>query len=230
MSKKIILENEMDQAEAVLAAKSVTDTLQDMAEKIAKLEANNIMPLLDTIRMNFGPEFSQQLSSDATAALQNVVAAIKAAKDQIGANIDKMQNVITGESPGNDMATNAGVPGEELPTAPAVPSDASAPVAAPDGGETPAAPEAPAAPAAPTSADVDDVFSDAPSPDRAKKESIQTRAQNILRESADPDAIILAETLRLREKVGTAKAIQHISTLFGIDAQDIVDIMRDRVK
>ena len=100
------MENEMDQAEAVLAAKSVTDTLQDMAEKIAKLEANNIMPLLDTIRMNFGPEYSDQLSADATTALQAVLTALKAAKEQIGANIDKMQGVITGEAPANDMANN----------------------------------------------------------------------------------------------------------------------------
>jgi hypothetical protein len=224
MSKKIILENEMDQAEAVLAAKAVTDTLQDMAEKIAKLEANNIMPLLDTIRMNFGPEFSQQLSADATAALQNVVAAIKGAKDQIGANIDKMQNVITGENSGNDMATNAGVPGEELPTAPAAPAEPAAPEA---GGEAPETPAAPAAPAV-SNGDLDDVFSDAPTPDRAKKESIQARSINMLRESEDPDQILLAATvMRMKHGMKGIDAIQETAQQFGVDAEDIIALVRE---
>lgn len=220
MTKRIILENEMDQAEAVLAAKAVTDTLQDMAEKIAKLEANNIMPLLDTIRMNFGPQYSDQLSADATIALQAVLAALKTAKEQIGANIDKMQQVITGEGPGNDMATNAGVPGEEMPTAPEAPVE--------PGSETPAAPAAPATPAV-SDTDLDDVFADAPPADRAKKESLQLRAQNMLRESADPDALLLNETMRLRAIHGTKIAIQEVANRFGVDAQDIVDIMRERV-
>ncbi len=224
MTKKIILENEMDQAEAVLAAKAVTDTLQDMAEKIAKLEANNIMPLLDTIRMNFGPQYSDQLSADATIALQAVLAALKTAKETIGANIDKMQQVITGEGPGNDMATNAGVPGEEMPTAPEA-----MPAAAPEGGETPAAPAAPTTPAV-SSSDVDDVFADAPPSDRAKKESLQLRAQNMLREAKDPDALLLNETMRLRAVHGTKVAIQEVANRFGVDAQDIVDIMRERVQ
>lgn len=223
MSKKRLMENEMDQAEAVLAAKSVTDTLQDMAEKIAKLEANNIMPLLDTIRLNFGPEYSDQLSADATTVLQAVLASLKTAKDQIGANIDKMQGVITGEAPSNDMAMNVGVPGDP-PDAPMAPDANTPDQVAPEAPEVPAAPETQV-----TASDVDDVFSDAPPASRARKESLQSRAQNILRESANPDGILMSETLRLRKTLGLHEAIAEVADRFGVDAEDIVAIIREHV-
>jgi hypothetical protein len=196
-----------------------------MAEKIAKLEANNIMPLLDTIRLNFGPEYSDQLSADATTSLQAVLSALKSAKEQIGANIDKMQGVITGEAPSNDMANNVGVPGEADLASPQAPNPETPDAVAPQAPEAPAAPETGGV----SDGDINDVFSDAPPAGRAKKESLQVRAQNILRESADPDAILLSETLRLRKAMGTRQAIEEVAERFGVDAEDIVAIIRERI-
>ena len=215
--KKILKENEMDQAEIVLATKAVTDELQSMAEKLAKLEATSIMPLLDNIRLNFGPQYADQLSADATACLQAVLDAVKHAKDQIGKNIDNMQQIITGEGAGNDMAMNAGVPDQA-----AVPAD---PVAA---GEV-SKPELPDHPDTPSDADIDDVFADSPV-GRDAKESAYTRATNMLRESADPDQILLSETIRLSKKLGAQKAVMEVAKRFSVDAQDIVAIIRERKK
>jgi hypothetical protein len=214
--KKILKENEMEQAEIVLAAKSVTDELQAMAEKLAKIEATSIMPLLDNIRLNFGPQYADQLSADATTSLQAVLDAVKHAKDQIGTNITNMQQIVTGEGAGNDMATNVGVPDE-------APADAEV---AP---EAPAKPAKPAKPELPSDSDIDDAFSDSPV-GRDTKESAFTRATNMLREAADPDAILLSETVRLSKKLGAKAAVMEVAKRFSVDASDIVAIIKERSK
>jgi hypothetical protein len=212
--KKILKENEMDQAEIVLATKSVTDELQAMAEKLAKIEATSIMPLLDNIRLNFGPQYADQLSSDATASLQAVLDAVKHAKDQIGKNITNMQQIITGEGVGNDMATNVGVPDEAT--------------AEPEA-DTPEKPAKPAKPDTPSDQDISDVFSDAPV-GRETKESAFTRATNMLREAADPDQVLLSETVRLSKKIGAKAAVMEVARRFSVDASDIVSIIKERSK
>lgn len=212
--KKILKENEMDQAEIVLATKAVTDELQAMAEKLAKIEATSIMPLLDNIRLNFGPQYADQLSADATTSLQAVLDAVKNAKDQIGKNITNMQQIITGEGVGNDMASNVGVPDEAQAEAPA---------------EKPAKPAKPAKPEAPSDQDIDDVFADAPV-GREAKESAFTRATNMLRESADPDMILLSETVRLSKQIGAKAAVMEVAKRFSVDASDIVAIIKERSK
>lgn len=219
--KEIILEaNEMEQAEIVLAAKAVTDALQDMAEKIAKVEADSILPLLDSIRTHFGPQYADKLSADAQASLNAVLDAVKVAKDQIGSNIDNMQGIVTGEGAGNDMANNVGVPDEETP---ATDDGAATDMAAEPGAEaTPASPDVGVQ-------DVDDAFADAPV-GRSAKESLQQRAINMLREAKDPDAILISETARLSKKIGTAKAINEVAKRFSVDASDIVAIIKDRAK
>lgn len=214
-SKQIILENEMDQAEIVLATKAVTDELQGMAEKLAKLEATSIMPLLDTIRLNFGPQFADQLSNDATVSLQTVLDAVKNAKDVIGKNIDNMQQIVTGEGPGNDMNQNLGVPEE--------------PPAGVDAESEPVSTGSPEIDPGVKNDDVDAAFSDSPV-GRNAKESIHIRAANMLRESSDPDGIVLAETIRLSKKLGTKKAVIEVANRFGIDAHDIIAIIKERAK
>ena len=216
--KKILKENEMDQAEIVLATKAVTDELQAMAEKLAKIEATSIMPLLDNIRLNFGPQYADQLSADATTSLQAVLDAVKHAKDQIGKNITNMQQIITGEGAGNDMASNVGVPDDAAEPEAAAPSDAA-----------PAKPAKPAKPDLPSDSDIDDAFSDSPV-GRDTKESAFTRATNMLREAADPDLVLLSETVRLSKKIGAKAAVMEVAKRFSVDAEDIVAIIRERQK
>lgn len=226
-TRTIIMENEMDQAEIVLAAKAVTDDLQDMAEKIAKLEATSIMPLLDSIRLNFGQQFADQISSDATSSLQAVLDAVKVAKDQIGRNIDNMQQVVTGEGPGNDMSQNAGVPDDT--------SDPETIDDAPDAVDPNSELTGPVSTGSPEidpgvkDDDVDDVFSDSPV-GREAKESMMNRAVNMLREAADPDAVLLSETIRLSKIIGAKKAVMEVAKRFSVDAHDIVAIIKDRAK
>lgn len=219
MTKRILNENEMDRAQLILAAKAVVDDIQVMAEKMAKMEADGIMPLLDGIRMQFGPDFADRLNQDATAALRASLEAIKATKESIGKNITNMEQMVTGEGPGNDMATGAGLDQPEAPQAPAaaVPDqvadiEGEVPSEGGEGGD-----------------DIDDVFGSGDVPmGRDTKESVIARNINMLRESANPDRMIMAQVMQRLHRGQKAKvAVVETAKSFGIDAQDVVAIIKE---
>lgn len=215
-------ENEMDRASLILAAKAVVDDLQDMAEKVAKMEAEGIMPLLDGIRTSFGPEFADRFSDVSTQALRSALESLKTAKEHIGSNIDSMEQIVTGEGPGNDMANNLGVP-QEPEVAPENDDQSAAEVE----GDAAAEPADDAA----TEDDVEDVFGDEAPVGRAQKESAIKDPINMLRESKDPDTFLLTETFkRMKKGMKGLEAINETAAVFGVDAEDIIAIVKERQK
>jgi hypothetical protein len=99
-----IFESEMQQAEIVLAAQSVLDELQSMAEKIAKMEAEQIMPIESSMREQFGADRAKQFSSSASENLRTALEAIKQTKETIGLQVDRLSAIVDGKPvPENDM-------------------------------------------------------------------------------------------------------------------------------
>jgi len=98
-----LIETELEKAELVIASKAITDKLQDIAEDLAKMEADDIMPMGDSFRTAFGPQIAQQFSSVSTAKIRELVTAISDAKDAIGNEILRMEKAINGDAT-NDMA------------------------------------------------------------------------------------------------------------------------------
>lgn len=217
--KTVLKENEMDRAQLILAAKSVLDDLQDMAEKLAKMEADGVMPLLDGIRLQFGPEFAERFNNDATAALRNSLEGLKTTKDQISKNISNMEQMVTGEGPGNDMATGAGLP--EEPAAEEVPDQvADVEAQAPSEAE-PQEPD-----------EIDDIFGSGDTPvGRNTKESVQHRNIKALRESANPDRLVMTQVLtKLRSGKSSRDAVMETARAFAIDVEDVLEIVREQTK
>jgi hypothetical protein len=213
----ILKEDGMDRAQLILAAKAVLDDLQDMAEKIAKMEAEGIMPLLDGIREYFGPEFADRLSDDSTEALRGALEAIKASKEQISINVQNMEHIVTGKGQGNDMASGVGLDDESTEDEMNVNGDF----------DTESDLEMPAEPVS-SPEDLEAVFgADAPI-GRATKESAIAKNVNMLRESINPDRVLMAHLMQ-RMKAGTAGvvAIKETAEAFGVDAEDILSIVRE---
>ncbi|CAM6054956.1 unnamed protein product [Sphagnum tenellum] len=98
-----LIENELEKAELVLAVKAITDKLQDMAEELAKIEADEIMPMSDSLKTAFGPQVAEQFSTAAKGKIRELVGNVSAAKDAISAEVDRLEQAVTGE-PSNDMA------------------------------------------------------------------------------------------------------------------------------
>lgn len=205
-----LYENEMDQAQLVLAAKAVIDDLQNIAEKLAKMEADGILPLLDKIRLQFGQELATDLGTTASENLNSAFEAVKSSKESIGQVITRMESLVTGETAPNDMATDTGADDESV--------------------AEPAPEEAPTEDQA-TDSDVDDVFGDSDEPmGRATKESVETNTK-ALRESTNPDAVLVRDLMdRVKSGKSVHAALKETAQNYGVDFDDVFHIAKEHFK
>lgn len=86
---------DLAQAELILVAKNMVDKLQDMAEDVAGLQTDELMPLAEKIKVTFGQDQGQQFNDSADAALGALLEAIKTAKDALSGAV----GVLSGETP-----------------------------------------------------------------------------------------------------------------------------------
>ena len=56
----VLIENNLDQAKLLIATQDVIEKLQKIASRLAELNADEIMPLADSMKAAFGPEIAQQ--------------------------------------------------------------------------------------------------------------------------------------------------------------------------
>jgi len=117
----------LDKAQTLLAAQDISDRLQKMAEDAAKMAVDDLMPLVDTMKDQFGMEAATAFNNVVKQNLQTVLDSIIAAKDQTDNAINTME---TGGMPAAPLDI-----GQPLP-----------PMGAPAPAVTAATPAAPAAP------------------------------------------------------------------------------------
>ena len=101
---KKLLEQDLDQAELALAAKDMVVQLQDIAEDLAKMQVENLMPLVDRIKEEYGPEAGEQFNGSVESALGAALDGIKGTHEQVQDAV----LVLTGEKSAmsNDMGTD----------------------------------------------------------------------------------------------------------------------------
>ena len=92
-AKRMILEGEMENAEAALAAKDLVDRLQDMIEELGKMNYEELPHLIDAIRTSFGTEAADAYQAAAGAQLGGLLTMIGDAKGQL----NNATLVLTGE-------------------------------------------------------------------------------------------------------------------------------------
>ena len=103
--KRPLTEGEIEQAEAVLAAKDFVDRLQKMLEDVGRIINEDLPPLTDVIRDQMGQEQAEAYSSTATQALSDIQTAISTGRGAL----DSAARVLAGEQqPQTDMAMPAG--------------------------------------------------------------------------------------------------------------------------
>lgn len=78
-----LTEGELETAEAVLAAKDMVDSVQDMITDASKMLNEQLPPLLDTIRDQVGTAQADQFKSTVTGALQGLMDALNSARDAL---------------------------------------------------------------------------------------------------------------------------------------------------
>ena len=90
-----LFEQDLDQAELVLAAKDMGDRLQKMAEDLASMQVEDLMPLVAAMKEQMGPEKAGAFESSADSALSGALDSVKSAKE----SHDNAVLALQGEAP-----------------------------------------------------------------------------------------------------------------------------------
>lgn len=85
-----LLETEVSQAEVMMAAKGFAQELQEMIEKIGRLQNEDLPPVTDQMRETYGMESSSAFQTQIYGALQGVMDALYTAKGQVDDAVSSM--------------------------------------------------------------------------------------------------------------------------------------------
>jgi hypothetical protein len=141
--RHFIIESEMAKSEAILAAKSMVDEIQDMLEKISKMQNEQMPALLDTIRDQISSEKADGFKNAVSPILQDLAQTLQQGRE----SADGAARVLAGEQEASmDMgmgggmggmpgAPEGGLPGAEAPLGGAPEGDAFGATDAAAGGE-----------------------------------------------------------------------------------------------
>jgi hypothetical protein len=136
----LVQESEMAKSEAILAAKSMVDEVQDMLEKISKMQNEQMPALLDTIRDQISMEKAEAFKGAIAPILKSLYDTLSQGREQA----DNAARQLAGEGGGEDMGlggmpgmgAEGGMPGAEaMPGEPAPEGDAFGATDAAAGGE-----------------------------------------------------------------------------------------------
>jgi hypothetical protein len=78
--QQLIMESEMGKSQAILAAKDMVDSIQDMLEEVSKMQNEQMPALLDTIRDQIGMEQADAFKAAVEPLLANMVQQLGAAR------------------------------------------------------------------------------------------------------------------------------------------------------
>jgi len=218
----MLVESELEKAQVVIAAKGILDKLQKMAAELSKTEADDIMPMLDSMRLTFGPEFTDRFNDVATGQIRQTMDAVSAAKEAITREVGRLENEVNGEMTNdismdddvadlddvNDAGTDMDMSGDDMDSSPAPEMEV------PAGGDD-------------LDAAFDDAAADTTAAGRARKESIE-RNIKALTESKNPDRLVF-ETFRrtLTESKNAVKSAKAVAEAFAIDMVDVIAIVKE---
>jgi hypothetical protein len=90
-SLSYLIEAELEKATVLIAARAITDKLQQIAEQLAKMDANEVMPLGDSMRDLFGSEQASSFEQAVSEKLRALTEQIRNTKNEISDQIDALE-------------------------------------------------------------------------------------------------------------------------------------------
>jgi hypothetical protein len=83
MESRRLMEQDLAQAEVLLAAQELVDKLQKMVEDVAAMQVQELMPITDAMKEQIGFEVADQYNSAADSALGSLLDQLKATKESL---------------------------------------------------------------------------------------------------------------------------------------------------
>jgi plasmid stabilization system protein ParE len=101
-----LVEGEVGNAEVLLAAKNMVDSIQDAIEKVGKMQNEQLPELLDSIRDQVGTEQAEGFKNAVGTTLETLMQNLQTAREGVDGGV----RILTGEQVDNPMA----MPGDDL--------------------------------------------------------------------------------------------------------------------
>jgi hypothetical protein len=121
--QQYLTESAMAKSEAILAAKDMVDSIQDMLEKVSKMQSEQMPALLDTIRDQIGSQQAEAFKTSMTPLLSELTAQLSTARE----TADTSSRGLAGEQVVQPMDMGMGAPGQmpagDIPADPMVDLD-----------------------------------------------------------------------------------------------------------
>ena len=94
-----LLEGDAAEAEITMAARGIVDELQDVVEKLGKIQNDQLGPLADEMAYTHGPEQAETFKSSVDQAIAGILDSARSTKDAV----NNAALVLSGEAPAGDM-------------------------------------------------------------------------------------------------------------------------------
>jgi hypothetical protein len=116
-SEQGLMESELGRSEAVLAAKDIVDSVQDMLEKISKIQNEQVPALIDTIRDQIGSEQAETFKTGISPMLADLYQALSTARETSDTAVRQLSGEQVAAPMDMGMGADAGLAGGEMPAA-----------------------------------------------------------------------------------------------------------------
>lgn len=113
IAERQLNEGEMGKSEAILAAKDMVDSIQDMLEKVSKMQVEQMPALIDTIRDQIGNDQADAFKNSVGQLLASMVDQLTQAREQA----DGAARSLAGEGPAMGAMPMAGTAPGATPAA-----------------------------------------------------------------------------------------------------------------
>lgn len=116
VSESRLMEDELGQAQAMLAAKDMVDSMQDMIEDLSKMLNEQLPPLTDSIRTAIGSSEADSFKASASSTLSSLLTTVQSSREAM----DQAVRSLSGDTaavtvPGGDMETDLGSDEMDIP-------------------------------------------------------------------------------------------------------------------
>lgn len=115
VSEQGLFESEMGKSEAVLAAKDIVDSLQDMLEKVSKVQNEQMPALIDTIRDQIGMEQAEAFKGAMGGLLGNLYQSLQTGREQADTAVRSLAGEQTDQPMDMGMGSGADLGGAMPP-------------------------------------------------------------------------------------------------------------------
>jgi len=105
-----LLEADAADAEITMAARGIVDELQDMIEKLGKIQNDQLGPLADEMAYSHGPEQSAAFKQASDSAIAGLLGQARSTKDAVNDAV----LVLMGDKPADDMAATGAELGGDM--------------------------------------------------------------------------------------------------------------------